>query len=305
VTLIIGLICKDAILLGSDSQTTCGGTKRTDAEKIFSVTFGKNRALVACAGNSGNSARAVEIMRSLGKDQDITDYRLPAEVARTAVMQVKQELRQQYCDCTVEALQDFIWKDELQSELMIAYYFDKKPYIFKIDLAVARSDKEHSWYSASGTGAVLGSYLFCENTTEGMLCDLASIIMNHTVSTVCKHDAFCSPPTRMGIIIPDIIEMCKLRGTLPEKVHPTAIGTGLVIITKGKNDADMVEKIEIITRSEKMGRNKKFQKLLNKRSKVAAEDLKSLPNNTPSSKAIKRFGKIFSDIALFETFNSK
>lgn len=38
VTVIVGIICKEAIILASDSQTTYGTTKRCDAEKMVSVT---------------------------------------------------------------------------------------------------------------------------------------------------------------------------------------------------------------------------------------------------------------------------
>jgi 20S proteasome alpha/beta subunit len=200
VTIIVGIICKDAIILASDSQTTSGGMKRTDAEKIISVRFDNDCVLVAQAGNAGNSARAIEILSDMAKHKKISDYRTPADLARSAMMKVKEELRQQYCNCTVEELQDFIWKDEQQSELMLAYYFKGKPYIFKLDLAIGRADKENSHYAAIGCAANLGSYLLSEHTNPNMECGLASVLAIYIIETVCKHDAYCSPPARVGLI---------------------------------------------------------------------------------------------------------
>jgi hypothetical protein len=79
VTIIIGIICKDAIVLASDSQTTSGGMKRTDTDKISSIKFATKPVLVAEAGNAGTSARALEILRGLARDIPIDDYRVPAD----------------------------------------------------------------------------------------------------------------------------------------------------------------------------------------------------------------------------------
>ncbi len=170
--------------MASDSQTTREGSKRTDAEKLLPIRFGPDRVLLGHAGNAGNSARAIEILTELAKDKPINDYRLPADLASQAMIQVKRELKQQYCDCTAEELREMIWKEELQSEIMLAYYYKAKPYIFNVDLAVGRADKETSWYSAIGCGANLGSYLLSEHTQAGMSAGTASCLANYIVETV-------------------------------------------------------------------------------------------------------------------------
>jgi ATP-dependent protease HslVU (ClpYQ) peptidase subunit len=74
VTIIVGIISDESIVLASDSQTTSGNAKRTDTEKISTVEFSNLGVLVAQAGYAPFSGQAVEIFNGLAKDKEITDY---------------------------------------------------------------------------------------------------------------------------------------------------------------------------------------------------------------------------------------
>jgi 20S proteasome alpha/beta subunit len=272
VTIIAGIISKDCIVVASDSQTTCGGMKRMDAKKVGIVEFASDHhVLVGQGGNAGNSARAIEILSEMAKGKDITDYRTPADLARSAMLQVKQELRQQYCNCTMSELHDFIWKDELQSELMLAYYFDRQPYIFKLDLAVGRADKEVSHYAAIGCGANLGSYLLSEHTNPGMAFDLASVLAIYVVETVCKHDAYCSSPTQMGLIRPKHLSYKPYgRDSIAHNVSATLPGYfGEFSILEQHEIEEFVKVGTGVFDDSKQARNKKLHKLLRNRVRLA------------------------------------
>src|SRR2546425_1042988 len=71
VTVIIGIICKAAIVPASDSQTTYGDSKRRDAEKIRVVPFKKSKVLVAQAGALDTSSRVIDVMIRLGSHRDL------------------------------------------------------------------------------------------------------------------------------------------------------------------------------------------------------------------------------------------
>lgn len=286
-TILIGIICKDAIVLASDSQTTSGGLKRTDAEKITAVKFSAKEILVAQAGNAGNSARAIEILREMAKDKEISDYRTPADLARLAMIQVRQELRQQYGNCTATELQDLIWKCELQAELMLAYYFENKPYIFKLDLSVGRADKENSWYAALGCGANLGSYLLTEYTKPQMTSSLASVIAGYVVEEVCKHDAYCSPPARVGVICNDLVETAKATGRTYEQIHPSALDTSVIFICSANSINSSARAIEKIMQSIKLQRNKKIERLIVKESQKGLREFSEFIKN-PTFKSFKK-----------------
>jgi 20S proteasome alpha/beta subunit len=207
-TIIVGIICKDAIVLASDSQTssTSSTSKRPDAKKFAIVEFVNARALVAQAGNVATSSRAIEVLRGLAKGQELTDYGAIADMARKAMRQVKDELRFQQCDCSMEELRDFICRNEIECQLMIAYYFEGKPYIYTVDLVLGIPTKINSHYAAIGCGRNLGEFLLSEYSSREMDSQLASAVAVYTVETVKKHDAFCGGPTRIALIAPKVTE---------------------------------------------------------------------------------------------------
>jgi 20S proteasome alpha/beta subunit len=61
VTLIVGIVCRDGIVIDSDSQTTCEyGEKQCDTENVFRIDFKDGSAgLVATAGSLDFSTQAI------------------------------------------------------------------------------------------------------------------------------------------------------------------------------------------------------------------------------------------------------
>src|SRR6267142_6580303 len=60
VTLIVGIVCRDGIVMASDSQTTCASMKMLDAIKMEEVEHATGRALIGGAGAVISSSRAME-----------------------------------------------------------------------------------------------------------------------------------------------------------------------------------------------------------------------------------------------------
>src|ERR1035441_4606720 len=87
-TLIAGIVCKDSIVLASDSRTTIREEYvffRDDAAKIGVVELAADggrrpRALIAQSGNADMSARTIEIIERLAKDKPLSDYRAVADM---------------------------------------------------------------------------------------------------------------------------------------------------------------------------------------------------------------------------------
>src|SRR2546423_1340165 len=70
VTIIIGIICRDGIVLASDSQTTsvASGTRNKYAQKIHRIWFeNETCALVAEAGMAHVSATVIEIIERMAR----------------------------------------------------------------------------------------------------------------------------------------------------------------------------------------------------------------------------------------------
>ena len=91
-TIIVGIISDDEIILASDSQTTFGTAKRADVEKISVVEFSNATALVAESGAAEQSGMAVELMQKKAKGLKLTDYAMVAELAQESLREVRNYL---------------------------------------------------------------------------------------------------------------------------------------------------------------------------------------------------------------------
>src|SRR4051794_31680526 len=80
-TIITGIICKDAIVLASDSQTTTDEGKRCKTKKLHSVAFRDSMCLVAESGNATLSGYFMELFRAAAADTTITGPRAVTETA--------------------------------------------------------------------------------------------------------------------------------------------------------------------------------------------------------------------------------
>ena len=263
VTIIVGIVSKDAIILASDSQTTFGTVAQLDVEKITKLRFSDAVALVAQSGSAVHSGRAVEILEDLAKDQSLTDYRTVADLAQKAMRSLKDELRFQNGDCTMDWLHEHMLKNGTCCELMLAYFFDGKPYIYTIDLMMGIANRKTSHYAAIGCGSNLGNYLLAEHAKPNMESEFAAVTSIYVVENVKKHDAFCGGPTKIGAV------------RRPPK--PNCHSWDVEIFTDEKIDG-IAKRLELIDISTKEIRTAKIQESL----QVIADETASRQPGTPA-----------------------
>ncbi len=200
VTIIVGIICEQSIVLASDSQTTAGTAKRWDSRKIRVVKFKNAPVLVADSGCADTASRAIEIFSDLGKEVEITDHRTVADTADKAIRTLVDELRFAQGDCTMEELREFVLREELGCELMIAHLFEKKPYLYRIQSWVGFANRVTTDWEAVGCAANLGGQILTEYLKPGLHFGQVTAIAILAVETAKKHDAYCGGPTRVGIL---------------------------------------------------------------------------------------------------------
>jgi 20S proteasome alpha/beta subunit len=226
VTIAIGLLSNDSIIVAADSQTTCDNIKNTDAEKISLVEFADCGVMVAQAGNADRAGRAIEILSDMASSEKLSNKRSAAELAERAILQVKKELRQQQCDCTMEELRDFVWKHEQDFKLLIAHYFEGVPYFYIADFLVGAANRENRHFAAIGTGAELASYLLGEYFKPNTPFNPTFATALYVIEEVKKHDSYCSGTTRFafarpqkwpGMMLQELIDdICKELGKFNE-----------------------------------------------------------------------------------------
>lgn len=201
-TIAIGILCEGEIVFASDSQRTRLGDSakelgvcKVQAEKIAGTTV-----LIALAGNDDNANLAIEILHGLGADKTVSGYRMIADLARDAMTEVRMRLKQQQ-GCDSSELQRFIHEQDQQTHLILGYYFQERPYLFMVDLAIGSANLRTNWATA-GTGAIIGDLLLGEYAEPNMSWLLGVALALYVVEKAKKVDAYCSGATRLAVLRP-------------------------------------------------------------------------------------------------------
>jgi 20S proteasome alpha/beta subunit len=161
VTIAIGILCNNSIVVASDSRITYpDGTVRDDGNKIGKITFkdGSN-AIVAQSGDDDLGSRIIENMGAQADDLKLNDWQSVSELANGVMLQEQIKLRapfegKQYTDA---GFQQILRGFELS--LIIAHYHNGKPYIFTSDFYPGRASRKRRSFVAIGCGSTLASFI--------------------------------------------------------------------------------------------------------------------------------------------------
>jgi len=205
VTLIVGIICKDAIVLAADSQTTRGTSKQSGTAKINVIEFVNGKALVAESGSAALSGRVVEIFQKKAAVKEITDDSIISKLAEESLREVRLSITSLHPEKnTSEDWQDYFGRDINYFELMLAYYFDGKPHLYILNPLWAIPVKSPSYFATSGIASELANYILKEHTEPKMDAELASVIAIKVVEDAIEYVEGCGRPTRVALIQPSI-----------------------------------------------------------------------------------------------------
>jgi 20S proteasome alpha/beta subunit len=129
VSIVSALVCKNAIIVASDSRMTDTPSYRDDAKKIFRIELKEGTALVAHSGHIDSSSAVLDFLFESVRGQALQDHRMIAEAASSAILRFKQNLAKQN-GCTPKTVKAIIARDDLNCSLMVCHFFDGKPFIF-------------------------------------------------------------------------------------------------------------------------------------------------------------------------------
>lgn len=200
-TLIIGIICANGIVLAADSQTTKGAAKQLSTNKISVVEFETGMALVAESGSASLSNAAIEIFQRKAKGKQIKDETTVAKTAEESVREVVRGITIHLNPNSSDTeRQDFLFQEANYFELMVAYYFEYGPCLYKLNPAWCIPVKATSYFMTSGIASDLANYILEEHTAPKMDSDFASVIAIKTVEDAIKYVEGCGSPPRVAII---------------------------------------------------------------------------------------------------------
>lgn len=202
VTLIVGIIYKEEIVLACDSQTSWGNTKRTDTQKIVPVFFqGNTGCLIGQSGDATGAARTIEMIQQAASKTTMDDYRKPADIAEDALREFKQNLiRLNNWENDRDYANHFLQENAFN--LLIAYRYKDKGYLFEIDsyMGIATRKQNHA---CIGCGATVAEFIISRSYHPDMESHEALVTAIYAVEEVKKVDAFCGGPTKIGLLLAD------------------------------------------------------------------------------------------------------
>lgn len=196
VTIIIGIICKDGIVVAADSRTTLDtGGNRDDTEKVHLIQMKKRRAIIGRSGHDHLSSRVIFDLEKKAQHFTPTDYRSVAELADSVVEGSRNVLRE-LADNQAELQKRFT---DYPMTFLLGYYYKRQPYLFKLDLLLGLSSPTKSGHLAIGCAAPLADYILKDVDTSQMTPEQALVLAIYAVEEVKQNDARCGGPTRVGI----------------------------------------------------------------------------------------------------------
>jgi 20S proteasome alpha/beta subunit len=207
VTIIVGIVCQDAIVVASDSQTTWGhSSKSMNAEKLHGIEFKNAGGIMATAGDVTFAYRVAEITQAICSSKELRDGRQLAESAEEACRQMRAVMVEPYVslDLDAESMDKVLEKNEYS--LLMANYFGEEPRIYTLDFppGVAVRRKQ---YAAVGCGAVLAEFLLSWFPFEKMNFVETSMAAAFIIGEVKQADTFCGGQTQLKRIRPDMLKM--------------------------------------------------------------------------------------------------
>jgi len=210
VTLIVGIVCKDAIVLAADSQTTYFPSKILGTNKINEIKFLNGKVLVAESGFCSLSNAAVDAIQKKAEITEIKNEETVTNICRQAVREIRQQQmtlfpRRKY---SLTEFEDF-FRDQKNFFLTIAYYFGEKPYLFSIDLSQCVLQKPTFGFIVSGVGESVGNYILKEESGfcggfENLATELATVIAIKVADVAAEYVDGCGRPIKAALIRPSI-----------------------------------------------------------------------------------------------------
>jgi 20S proteasome alpha/beta subunit len=213
---IIGIICKDSIVIASETQyTVSGDTKLTTAKKLSIVKFKNGDVIVGEAGDVSSSARAVQYLNEITSGKEITSENCVAEYAEEAVRRVRQDLLDSYQkrDYTVSE-QDEIFRSKYFA-LIVAYYFnptrtpihinpqDAIPRLYTINMLSPFAQKEHP-FAVIGAADTVATFVLKKFDCHELSWRKGASLVMDVLEQIKVDNIYCGGEIQFGCINPNI-----------------------------------------------------------------------------------------------------
>jgi len=205
VTIIVGILCTDGIVIGSDSQATYNvgvDIKRLDCTKIESVTFVDTKeAILAGSGMMAYITRFSEIMTDEGKRCSIISNRAVANIAESTINKITKKYVIDRSEELGVPIDNPNSVGSLNFAIMLTHYFDGKPYLFNIYPEGLAEKQER--YASLGSGSPFADYILSKLYYDSLSLKDGVRLAAYIIEEVKKVDPNVGGPTKIFTINKD------------------------------------------------------------------------------------------------------
>ena len=201
VTLTVGIVCKDAIVMAADSRTTYQSHVDDLARKLRTVEFDGGSSLVCWAGYIAFAVDTVDIFQRKVERFKPVHFRDLAEKAKEVIDEVKSREMTPYraASFSVEGVENYL-RDNRQFNLLLAYYFREEPYLYTLGFPAGHIQREQAHFAAEGQNASLATYLLKQYTQPKMDRESATAVAVYVIEAIKEHDGTVGGPTKVAIL---------------------------------------------------------------------------------------------------------
>lgn len=210
-TIIVGIICQDGLVVASDSQAgSFRGVhvKRLDYTKIYSFNFDGSKVVVTGAGESPFIVRAKEIIEGNSKDKKFRTSREIADVAEEAMTEItKRYMIERFKDLgssTKTPQPDDSLLSPPNFALVLGTYCGDGPCLYTVypDGVAGREEG----YASLGSGSAFAEYLLARLYRPDLTIEGGVRIAAYVVEEVKKADVHCGGPTQIVVVKKNLVE---------------------------------------------------------------------------------------------------
>jgi 20S proteasome alpha/beta subunit len=208
VTIIVAVVCKDGIVMVSDSQTTRDNYRDLRTEKLHEIKFANGSALFGMAGCHEYGLAMTETLQKEAENTEILTGDTVARVFELSARKLRDRIMHNL-NCT--DMKQFQEQSE-RADFLIGHYFENKFLVHTVTLSMGVTIDDHKSVRAIGAASSMAFFLFNELTDrdlmrEPMKRDVAMIFAIYAVNEIKKCDANCGGPTNAGFVTAGFLDL--------------------------------------------------------------------------------------------------
>jgi hypothetical protein len=155
-TLVVGILCKEGVVMASDGQTTNGNIREPSGPKIHEICFlNQRKALLGCSGVSDGATRVARRVRDAAVSVEF-DAEWLLKTTRAAVYEANRDIIAHAGVKGDEKRRQVLSENSFSA--MLAFYVPTSPRLFEIS-SVRGLDEEKFSYAVMGDGGDVAHFI--------------------------------------------------------------------------------------------------------------------------------------------------